>query len=159
MRHREYEPLSPKRTAIFWERVVKSENPDDCWEWTGYRFKSTGYGGFTRKCVGENKWQPDTAHRVAYLLSVGPIPPGLVIDHLCRNRGCVNPGHMEVVTRGENVLRGESLSAKQARQTHCKNGHEFTEENTYRKPSDNRRECRICQRAREAARRPRKKAA
>ncbi len=87
------------------------------------------------------------AHRFAYELLVGPIPDGLVIDHLCRVRHCVNPAHMEPVTRWENTLRGGSFSAVAARQTHCVNGHPFDEENTH---VDRRgfRRCRACNRER-----------
>ncbi|GGH34102.1 HNH endonuclease [Microbacterium album] len=125
--------------ARFWSKVDKS---GDCWLWTAAT--TYGYGRFAitkRQMIG--------AHRFAWETVNGPVPDGMVIDHLCRIRLCVNPAHMEVVTNGENVLRGEGLSALNARKTHCKNGHEFTPENTIvtKNPSGNGRACRECRRA------------
>lgn len=84
------------------------------------------------------------AHRLAYEWAVGPIPPGAQIDHLCREPRCINPDHLEAVTQRENIVRGESPSAVNARKTHCLHGHEFTPENTYRRPDDGNRQCRAC---------------
>ena len=88
------------------------------------------------------------AHRVAYELFVEPIPQGMVIDHLCRNRECVNPSHLEPVLPEENTRRGWP-----ATKSHCVNGHEFTPENTYRRVTggEGSRDCRTC--VRERARR------
>ncbi len=86
------------------------------------------------------------AHRVAWEQVNGPIPDGLVIDHLCRNRECINVAHLEVVTNKVNILRGVAPSAQHARQTHCKEGHLFTEETTYIQKNGSRR-CRTCKRA------------
>lgn len=94
-----------------------------CWQWTAGK-NSGGYGRFKR----DDKSEP--AHRLMYEHCVGQIPETLDCDHLCRNRACVNPAHMEPVTRRENVLRGIGIASKNARKTHCKNGHEFTEANT-----------------------------
>jgi hypothetical protein len=91
--------------------------------------------------------RPYLAHRIMYQWLVGPIPDGLVIDHLCRNRWCVTPAHMEPVTTRENVLRGEGHAAVNAAKTHCIHGHEFTPENTYRWKGS-RRTCRECSRIR-----------
>jgi hypothetical protein len=82
-------------------------------------------------------------------LFVGPIPEGLVIDHLCRNRGCINPTHMEPVTNAENVLRGEGPTAVNARKTHCKRGHPFDDVNTYVYAKG--RACRMCHQLRQRA--------
>lgn len=117
-----------------WEHIVVVEN---CWEWIGYR-GSDGYGTFRlspTKC--------GRPHRASYELYRGPIPAGMTIDHLCRNRGCVNPDHLEVVTQKENCLRGNGFYAKNARQTHCPQGHPYDEANTYHDPRGGRI-CRIC---------------
>lgn len=131
----------------FWPKVSRS---DGCWEWTGSCFIPQGYGRFW---MGGTKYV--RAHRFAYELLVGPIPDGLVLDHLCRNRKCVRPDHLEPVTQGENVLRGVGLPAVNVAKTHCIHGHEFTEANTYR--CGNARNCRACHRIREIARYRRRK--
>jgi len=121
----------------FWPRVEKT---DSCWIWTGAKKTghSTGpYGHF------EINGKSVLAHRYAYEALVGPIPSGLTIDHLCRNPLCVNPSHLEPVTRKENILRGVGATAMHARKTHCKNGHEFNEANTYIRRDGNRL-CRVC---------------
>lgn len=92
-------------------------------------------------------------HRVAYQAWRGPIPDGLIIDHLCRNRACCNPSHLEPVTYRENLMRGETLTASEAAQTHCKRGHAFDAANTYYRPDRHGRICRTC--SADAARRRR----
>lgn len=112
-----------------------------CWPWRG-KITTNGYGVSADKVV----------HRIAYEFLVGPIPEGLTLDHLCRNRACVNPAHLEPCTLKTNVLRGEGLTAIHSRKTHCVNGHEFTLENTYLRPTGGRR-CRTCARESAAERR------
>lgn len=115
----------------------KIDRTDSCWNWKACTQK--GYGLIS--VDGKSK----RAHRVVYELLVGKIPDGMCLDHLCRNRSCVNPSHLEVVSFIENVMRGESAHARNARKTHCKFGHEFSEENTYIHPIRGNRHCRICQ--------------
>lgn len=110
----------------FWAKVDKT---GDCWKWTS-RLDHGGYGVYRRRIDRrEYAWR---AHRVAYELVVGPIPAGLVIDHLCRVRDCVNPDHMEPVTHEENLHRGAGhpTATRLNPPAHCRNGHEFTPANT-----------------------------
>lgn len=119
-----------------------------CWEWVGGK-SGTGYGCW--KVNGKTR----RAYRVMYERAKGPVPEGKELDHLCRNRLCVNPDHLEPVTRRENVLRGISPSAVHARKTHCHQGHPFTPENTAlwnRKNGTQTRVCRTCRRAKWANR-------
>lgn len=116
-----------------------------CWQWTG----PTTHNGYARVSVdGRNAM----VHRVTYEHHVGPIPDGLDLDHLCRNRTCCNPDHLEPVTRRENLLRGDTVNARHATATHCKHGHAFTIENTMivTRPdgSIRQRRCRACRRLR-----------
>jgi len=134
----------------FWSKVQPMHIYKNCWVWQGSK-NNKGYGHFHSN--GKNR----LAHRYAYELLVGEIPDGLQIDHTCRIRECVNPDHMEVVTSKENTLRGEGPTAKNAKKTHCNNGHEFTEANTYQQK--NGRECRICRTARKARFEERKRCA
>ena len=106
-----------------------------CWLWT-YGCTNDGYGALY--VDGKQTY----AHRFSYELHRGHIPAGLTIDHLCRVRCCVNPEHLEVVTNKENVLRGESPLANNARKTHCNNGHLFSEDNIYRTRLG--KNCRLC---------------
>lgn len=100
----------------FWEKVTKTAT---CWVWGGKQRE--GYGRFTVGGNGRDK----QAHRVAFELLVGQIPEGLTLDHLCRNRLCVNPKHLEPVTNKENILRGTGPSAHNSRKTTCPQGHQY----------------------------------
>jgi hypothetical protein len=117
-----------------------------CWEWQGDR-NHAGYGKVvTVWKYKDRKQKTKIAHRLVYEALVGPIPAGLVIDHLCRNTRCVNPSHLEPVTNKENILRGVSFSAKNARKDTCPWGHPMTEDNVYCPPKHpTHRTCRACQ--------------
>lgn len=118
----------------------------DCWLWTAGG--TTGYGTIS---IG---WKSYYVHRLTFEHFRRPVPRGLELDHLCRVRHCVNPWHLEIVTRKENILRGVSFSADNAKKTHCVHGHEFTEENTRVRIRQGsiRRDCRECDRANSRAR-------
>lgn len=127
----------------FWDKVLIPSDESACWLWTAGG-GADGYGRF---------WLDGRmvlAHRVAYALTVGPIPEdegsasAIISDHVCRNRRCVNPSHIDLVTRAENTRRGDG-GAWQRRKTHCKHGHEFTDENTIRRGVH--RVCRACKTA------------
>lgn len=119
-----------------WSKVDASGRVDSCWAWTG----GHGQDGYSRVTV---KGRVALAHRLIYELLVGPIPTDHELDHLCRNPGCVNPAHLEIVTHRENCLRGESFSAKNAVKTHCPKGHAYDVFNTYLTPAGGR-QCRVC---------------
>lgn len=122
----------------FWSRVDK-DAPGGCWEWTGKRTLQ-GYG-ISPKILGTA-----FAHRVAWLLTRGPIPDGFHVDHLCRNRCCVNPDHLEPVYPLENTRRSRAwleAGRKNAAKTHCPSGHPYDEHNTLIL-ARGRRDCRAC---------------
>lgn len=126
-------------------RVMKntSEGQGGCWNWTGHILPN-GYG---KTHIEGKVW---LVHRLTYTKVIGGIPPQLQIDHLCRNRACCNPWHLEAVTLQENLRRGKSHTHLRDR-THCKHGHEYTPQNTH---VDKRghRNCRACHNMQERGR-------
>lgn len=139
----------------FWSKTAIQ--PNGCVEWTRCK-DGSGYGSFRvdGKSVLAHRWAYEWAN------GAGSIPDGLQLDHLCRNRACVSPKHLEPVTARENTLRGEGPSARHAVKTHCDNGHEFSDENAYRPPPskrypNGRRKCRACDLANAHAYRERRK--
>ena len=126
-------------------KVDSFEDPDECWTWTGRR-DPDGYGTLWVVIDGTKRMR--FAHRMSFNEFKGDLIEGLTIDHLCLNKSCINPRHLEQVTARENTQRHFDL------QTTCKNGHEITEANSYRTPSGHR-SCRECRRI--AARRYREK--
>lgn len=142
----------PKFTVAerFWVKVDKGDGTG-CWLWTATKLKH-GYGQFG---IGGHKRV--YAHRFAYELMVGPIPDGLQLDHIkerCTSKLCVKViddefslAHLEPVTHRENILRGDGITARNARKTHCKRDHPFTGANTYIRPNGSR-QCIICSQAR-----------
>lgn len=113
----------------FWARVEQS---GDCWSWTGAK-NDRGYGQI--RVDGRIVY----AHRFSYQVHLGSIPDSLQIDHLCRNRSCVRPDHLEPVTSAENTRRGEPAS-----RTQCPRGHAYDEANTGRSARTGRRFCKAC---------------
>lgn len=118
-------------------RFVRIDLETGCHVWEGAK-QSRGYG-----CFGVGGGKSALAHRWIYEQAVGPIGPGLQIDHACKNKACVNPAHLEAVSAKENNRRSDSPSAKNARATHCANGHELSGPNLFFK-RDGRRQCRRC---------------
>lgn len=118
----------------FESKVIRT---DGCHHWIG----GLDIGGYGRFSIGRDHVP---AHRWAYEQRVGPIPFGLTLDHLCRNRSCVNPDHLEPVTRGENVLRGVGPCAMHKRKTHCRRGHPLEGDNLVLLSGGKHRRCRTC---------------
>jgi hypothetical protein len=128
----------------FWEGVDKN-GPNGCWIRGGHR----NHHGYS---MGSMDGKQQAAHRISYKLCVGSIPEGMQIDHLCRNRVCVNPDHLEAVTPRQNQLRSPlTVSGQNARKTHCPKGHPLSGKNLYVTPKGIRH-CRWCNRLRNRAR-------
>jgi len=117
----------------FWNKVDKM---GCCWYWVAV-LSGNGYGQFWLN--GKMK----LAHILSYEDKFGKTPDGLELNHICRNRKCCNPDHLEAITHSENIQKGISVNRNK---THCPQGHEYNEENTYIRSNRNHRECRICKR-------------
>lgn len=137
------DPLGGRRARTFAESFeIHVVRGDGCWEWNGSKYIT----GYTKITSGRKQ---ALGHRWAFEHYRGPIPDGMVIDHLCRNRGCVNPDHMEVVTNEENLRRGAGYAIQNGMRSACINGHEYTPENTYVEPNGVKIRCRACAAERE----------
>ncbi|MDB5317106.1 MAG: endonuclease [Rhodospirillales bacterium] len=132
------------------ERLEQRTNilPSGCWVWTG-RLTRDGYGQMSVRGRTEG------AHRLSYRAHHGGIPQGLQIDHLCRNRACLNPAHLRAVTHRVNTMAGFGVGALNAAKTACLRGHQFTGEN-HRVAPDGERVCRPCANIRLRAHRARR---
>ena len=133
------------------ESLMRSARPvgyvvqeSGCWEWVGAK-SADGYGRFRDPTSGRMV----NAHRFMYEERFGPLPQGVVCDHVaCANRGCVNPDHQTPTTNRANVLRGVGHSAQNARKTHCIHGHALEGDNLIRQPGG-KRKCKECHRQRQ----------
>lgn len=140
-------PVQPIKERF--ERQYIADPNSGCWLWTG----ELHYKGYGRLRVGRKRARDAVAngksafaHRLSYEMYIGPIPDGLVIDHKCRQRCCVNPWHLEPVTNQENCKRGNTGKHLSER-THCPKGHPYSGDNLYiytRKSGSKNRMCRTC---------------
>jgi len=120
--------LKDEQIPIHIKKILNKLEPlteSGCWVYTGY----VNNYGYARMRVNKRTC---SAHRLMYEHHIGPIPNGLVIDHLCRVKCCVNPYHLEAVPQKKNVLRGNGVTSINSRKTHCHAGHPFDDKNTYR---------------------------
>lgn len=139
-------PNGSSGTERIKERILYHSIPEPnsgCWLWLG-RIKSNGYGTIGIK--KDDEWRTAHAHRISYEIFVGRIPDGLDLDHKCRQRCCINPDHLEPVTRSENLKRSPFMGRDRQRQkTHCPRGHPYSGKN-----NRGERICHVC--ARESTR-------
>jgi len=127
--------IDEKTVRRFWSRVDR-RGEEECWHWSG-PLNGKGYGQV------QVNGTTTGVHRLSYMIHKGDIAPGLVIDHQCRTRNCVNPAHLRAVTPRINALENNvGLTATNARKTHCYNGHPFTPENTI--SDQGARRCKQC---------------
>lgn len=131
-------PVEPR----FWAKVVRGSTPEECWGWAGRARCRPGW----HPTISVNG-RTEIISRVSWAIHNGPVPDGLWVLHHCDNPDCTNPSHLYLGTPRENVRdmleRGRAVSSN-ALKTHCKRGHEFTAENTYRDPRQGRRQCVLC---------------
>lgn len=144
----------PRLPLRFWAKV-RVDDSSGCWSWTAGQRR----GGYGRYRTGGKGSPSGVSHRWAYEQLVGPVPSGLQLDHLCRNRLCCNPAHLEAVTPRENTLRGMTKAAWNAAKTHCAAGHDYSEQNTrlIQRRGRIERHCRLCGRDNTRALRARKR--
>lgn len=146
-----YNLVMPKHVhnQIRFMRFTQFAGINECWNWTG-SLSPGGYGQFAvyyPALPASKRTKTRAAHRFSYELFVGPIPEGLVIDHLCRNRACVNPTHLEPVTSRVNTHRGVTIATGNAAKTHCPNGHPYEPPHlriSYNKRGQRMRHCQTC---------------
>ena len=143
----------PPKPAIDRFNRFLAASSSGCIEWTG-RIDKYGYGQFR---PGGRESSKVGAHRWSYEHHVGPVPPGLQLDHLCRNKKCVNHQHLEPVSPRENVLRSNNPASMNARKTHCVEGHPLSGDNIYTYGS--RRVCKTCSKETSARNYKRRRAA
>ncbi len=135
----------PGEVERFMAKIHVDEN--GCWRWTA-RIDGKGYAQFSSR-RDDGSFRTERAHRFACRAMKEPLADGMVIDHLCRTRDCVNPEHLEQVPSQTNTLRGVGFGAVNAAKTHCLKGHEYTPENTVKLRHG--RECRECKKQRKRA--------
>lgn len=136
-----------ERVERWFSRCITASG--ECWIWTG----GSSRNGYGQTKFGGRNWM---AHRIFYTYFVADVPDGLDLDHLCRTRSCVNPWHLEPVTRSENLLRSDSVGIYGRHRRACPQGHPYDETNTAHR--NGRRHCKACDRARAARSRARKAA-
>jgi hypothetical protein len=145
-----YDPFDTRVIEHFLDIVFPIMKEKGCWLWPR-NITSRGYGLFYTSQKGKRLngvWgKPVRAHRYMHELAMGLIPENLSLDHLCRNKSCIRPSHLEAVSQGENVMRGNAPSAHHAAKTYCPMGHPYNSVNT--RMNHGSRVCRICHRDRE----------